>query len=292
MGIKQRISLSSAVPLAFLVLLSLILSYNYWTEFSSAKKNSALFELTSASLNLVHELQKERGMSAGFVGSGGRKFVKALPEQREEVDKRIEALKEVLKGRSFSREVQESLQTILTELERLTSIRQEVDGLSIPVARVVKFYTSINNDLIGLIASAAKNTSDVQLASRILALKHFSYAKDLEGIKRALVSVIFSRNRLERDILARYKEVEGREEAFLTSFRDVSPPEYLSAYEKVTGRQEFISALELERLALTKESDYGVDPERWFEVQTGKINLLKELEDYMLSDIHSLVLSI
>jgi len=253
MGIRQRVFLSSAVPLTF---------------------------------------QKERGMSAGFLASRGNKFASSLPQQRNAVDEKVEALGSMLRGRNLSEELRESLQTILTELERLNSVREEVDSLSVPVARVVKFYTSINNDLIGLVALAAKNTSDVQLASRILALKHFSYAKDLEGIKRALVSVIFAKNKLDTDMLARYKEVDGKEEAYLTSFMDVSPPEYVSAYRKTAEREEFVSALELERLILSKDGNYGVDPERWFEVQTRKIDLLKELEDYMLSDIHTLVLSI
>jgi methyl-accepting chemotaxis protein len=42
--------------------------------------------------NLVHELQRERGMSAGFLGSKGTKFATELPEQRKASDATLEHL--------------------------------------------------------------------------------------------------------------------------------------------------------------------------------------------------------
>ncbi len=38
---------------------------------------------------MVHETQKERGASAGFIGSKGEKFIQELPKQRLLTDKRI-----------------------------------------------------------------------------------------------------------------------------------------------------------------------------------------------------------
>jgi len=49
----------------------------------------ATVELAVAMGNLVHELQKERGMSAGFLSSHGKKFAARLPQQRQLVDQRL-----------------------------------------------------------------------------------------------------------------------------------------------------------------------------------------------------------
>ena len=43
--------------------------------------------------NLVHELQKERGMTAGFLGSKGTKFADKILIQRQQVDARLEEFK-------------------------------------------------------------------------------------------------------------------------------------------------------------------------------------------------------
>ena len=44
---------------------------------------SAVSEVAVASSALVHELQKERGLSAGFIGSRGEKFRAELEKQRQ-----------------------------------------------------------------------------------------------------------------------------------------------------------------------------------------------------------------
>ncbi len=47
---------------------------------------------------VVHEMQKERGMSAGFIASKGDKFAQQLPAQRKATDDKQAALAGVLKS--------------------------------------------------------------------------------------------------------------------------------------------------------------------------------------------------
>ena len=56
-----------------------------------------LTELSVVYSELVHELQKERGMTAGFLGSGGTQFASKLKNQRQDTDKK-RTKKTVLKG--------------------------------------------------------------------------------------------------------------------------------------------------------------------------------------------------
>lgn len=52
-------------------------------------KLTKMTELSIKISSLVHELQKERGVSAGYIGSGGNSFKDKLSHQRAETDKRI-----------------------------------------------------------------------------------------------------------------------------------------------------------------------------------------------------------
>ena len=47
-----------------------------------------LAKLSVVYSNLVHELQKDRGMTAGFRGSKGTKFGKNLQQQRQNTDQK------------------------------------------------------------------------------------------------------------------------------------------------------------------------------------------------------------
>ncbi len=289
MTIKQRVAVASGVPLVFMLLLATFLSWKFWNSYRIDENIKSIVELTVVSSHLVHELQKERGMSAGFIGSSGRKFGKSLREQRAETDKRLKAFMDFINKAKLPKEVRRALEKLTPELQRISEVRRSVDSLGIDKIEVVKFYTNINNSLINLLGTAIHGAENIHIAARILAIKEFSSAKDLEGIKRALLSVIFAQDRLERDMLMRYADINGREEAFLSSFKSVAPKEYLKRYAEVISKEEFQEALKLEKLITQKVWGYGVDPEHWFAVQTKKINLLKDMEDFMLADTEGTV---
>jgi methyl-accepting chemotaxis protein len=267
---------------------SSVLSVNLWFKYSSADRIIDLSNLTYVALNLVHELQKERGMSAGFVGSGGKKFKTKLPQQRNKVDERLKDFLKLIEKSTYSQRVK----TVFENLENIESMRARVDELSVNRAEVVRFYTEINEGLIGLIGTLVKEAQDTEVATRIVALKEFSSAKDLAGIKRALLSVAFARDSMDKELLKSYMEINGKEKAFLKSFRDIAPELYIKRFDDIKKSEEFAEAEGLERLALSREGNYGIDAEHWFEVQTRRIDLLKKMEDFMLEDVKTLALEI
>ena len=63
---------------------------------SGFEKTRHLVELSESVSKLVHETQKERGMSSGFLSSGGTKFADKLPAQRVKSDKGFEELARVV----------------------------------------------------------------------------------------------------------------------------------------------------------------------------------------------------
>ena len=77
--------------LALLALPSLFISIIYGGMFVHNKYQTrqqltlimSLTELAVTNSAFVHELQKERGMSAGFIGSQGNAFKDNLPQQRQ-----------------------------------------------------------------------------------------------------------------------------------------------------------------------------------------------------------------
>jgi len=104
-------SLLSAVPLRLRLLMLLffpILGLLYFSANSVWEKSQTLNELRAMqeitdmavkSSAVIHEAQKERGMSAGFLASGGAKFGAELPQQRKETDKRIVEIARIESGR-------------------------------------------------------------------------------------------------------------------------------------------------------------------------------------------------
>ena len=142
MGIRQKLLLLIVPP----ILLALVLEGQRLSQLISGKKElqdvQILVEFTSLNSALAHELQKERGMSAGFLGSGGKKFADRLPQQRQQADQFREqwsrAVKETTELSRYAK-VAAGNEEIARRLQQLDSIRQQVSSQQAKLADVLAF---------------------------------------------------------------------------------------------------------------------------------------------------------
>ncbi|MGR5145072.1 nitrate- and nitrite sensing domain-containing protein [Photobacterium alginatilyticum] len=90
---KMQFSVKTKLMILIIpILVALILStgtqiLEAHTLTTSANNISHLVKLSAYSSQLVHELQKERGYSAGFIGSNGKNFSSKLKPQQNTTDK-------------------------------------------------------------------------------------------------------------------------------------------------------------------------------------------------------------
>ena len=80
-NVKQKLLLLLIAPLSALILFEGLNIQRHYQDLNSMAHVVDLAELSGINSELAHELQKERGMSAGYLGSGGRNFVNELIEQ-------------------------------------------------------------------------------------------------------------------------------------------------------------------------------------------------------------------
>ncbi|HJP37235.1 MAG TPA: nitrate- and nitrite sensing domain-containing protein [Gammaproteobacteria bacterium] len=91
-SIKKKLTLLLLTPLVGLLFFSGKGTLEHSATVSDTKQLQTLSELSVNLSGLVHELQKERGASAGYLGSKGEKFGKELTAQHKEADSKNEAL--------------------------------------------------------------------------------------------------------------------------------------------------------------------------------------------------------
>ncbi|HID02764.1 MAG TPA: hypothetical protein EYP18_06100, partial [Desulfobacterales bacterium] len=96
--VEEKMNVLKNLSLKFKILLIVILPLSAYlcvsgsallAEYKQFKSYNAIYKLSLLSnniSNLVHELQKERGASAGFLGSKGKKFGDKLSDQRRDTD--------------------------------------------------------------------------------------------------------------------------------------------------------------------------------------------------------------
>lgn len=92
MSIKSKLLLVLGLVMGFLIFNMVQMSYESLSEKKRLAQTMTLIELSEKLSLFIHETQKERGMSAGFLGSSGKKFGDTLVSQRSLTDKTLKEL--------------------------------------------------------------------------------------------------------------------------------------------------------------------------------------------------------
>ncbi len=289
--IGVRVWLAFVVPVAGLLWFSLGAVVDEQRTMAEMRSLSELAEVGSKASALVHELQKERGASAGFIGARGGAFAEVIEGQRDKTDRQLAVLKGALGaigsgrlGVSFT----DTAARAVAGVERLPEVRKKVSALEMDVADMASFYTAAINDLLGVITVMGVSSSDARVSTAIAALVDFITGKERMGLERAMGSAGFSVGKFSPAIHQRFIELSAEQKTLLDRFRPRATPEQVAFFEKtVTGP----AVAEVERMrGIARRSPEtgdtgGIDGKYWFDAMTAKIDLMKVVEDRITSDL-------
>lgn len=231
---------------------------------------------------VVHELQKERGASAGFIGAKGGAFASPLDAQRRETDAAIGRLRDTLAAfdaKAYGADFVRRLEAQRSRLGELAGVRTKVSDFSMPMGEMAGWYTTTIGGLLDVIGTMGTLSQDADITRSITAYIAFLQAKERAGIERAMGSNGFSAGAFAPAVYQRYVGLIAEQTAFQSLFRAFAAPELISALDGV------LAAKEVDRMrAIALESPQtgstgGVAGADWFKTITAKIDGLKGVED-------------
>ncbi|MGN7611434.1 nitrate- and nitrite sensing domain-containing protein [Magnetococcales bacterium HHB-1] len=256
---------------------------------TAAERVQDLVQLAKYTNSVVHESQKERGMSAGFLSSKGEKFGQELRDQRQRHDTKITNLKTFVAKfdtQDVDDKLSEELRTIMTRLTERQSIRQGVDSQSLGLKKVLTYYTHNNRLLIDLSSRIKDFSTDNTLTSLALEFYNLQSAKERAGIERAVLASAFSTQMITPAQYARLIKLVTEQETFLTVLKMAAPHRNVENLTMALNRSAVKEAESMRSMALKAGMSGGMatlngNPKTWWRVQTEKINILKQQEDLL-----------
>lgn len=279
MTIRSKILLLSFFPIATLL-------YFVWHEAGEwlelkdnlQKKYEQVVKSEGLSM-IVHELQKERGESSGFLASGGLKGFDRLSEQRMETDRSIKKLEALVQEKSKD-------PVDLTAFDGLAMMRTQVNDLKTTPARSEEYYTAKIATLISEMLSIANSNRTGETKNDFLAHTHILYAKENLGQIRAMLYALFTAKRFEGYTIERLGALKGSYDLNIRFFLNEAPDDVKKIYaDRFKGPAVKTTMDMIETAFLNfKDDRFEVDPDVWFDSATSVINILKEIEYYCLSD--------
>ncbi|MCP4412314.1 MAG: hypothetical protein GY808_07075 [Gammaproteobacteria bacterium] len=242
-------------------------------SYNSASESKSIIELAVKINAVVHELQKERGASAGFISSNGSQFADILTKQRQETDTKIQQLFQYLQDASS-----EFAQSYAIKFN-LSSFRKQIDALEPSTEDVVNYYSGINKRLIDNISFFSTKPADKTIRNNMNSLVLFITAKERVGVERAILSGVFAKNEFTDNFKSRFVALMKIQDTVLNLFQNTANIDFQTLLKDVKKSNSFVEVNRMRRIALEKNSDFNVDANYWFKTITKKINSLKIIED-------------
>jgi len=285
MKLAQKLALIVMIPVTLMIGFALVSSVSGYSLLKTTQQLEAMTSLGIHASGLVHELQKERGMTAGFLGSKGTKFVQELPKQRQATEKKEDELKKFLHDfdtKNMNDRFKSGLQDALNHLQLITQKRSAVDAQTIQLKDALDYYTGINGAFLSLISEMSAVSSNGELAIMTAAYANYLQGKERAGIERAVLTNVFAKNSFG-NLFNKFMALVTTQTNYTHVFLSLAKNEDIAFY-KETVKGKFIDETErMRKVAQEKAStgNFGIDSTYWFQMQTGKINLLKKVEDHL-----------
>lgn len=237
--------------------------------------------------NLVHQLQRERGYSAGYLASKGRNFVNELPTQHKETNQFVSPV--LNDTADLAADHAESYAKMLEEIAEVDAIREQVLSRTIETSDVVSFYTALIHDLLAVSHHIEKGDSHggIQALAEIRTL--VAAAKEKAGLERAAGATGLG-SKFTLPLHNRFVKLLGAQQGLLEE-ADILLHE-LQMENKIYASEHFQSieaARSIINNGLDSEDYKGLTAQEWFNISTAWIDHLRRIETELeqISEIES-----
>lgn len=292
MSIKNKIRVISIFPLVFIIILSFYININTYQKVSQLHDMKHLATLNTKISSLLHETQKERGLSFSFIGSNGQKFKENLETQRkftDEIFKEFSKILEELDKTQYSRNSEIIITTVLKEFSNIQSIRSDISNLKIEASKALAFYTNINSKLLDFVALTTTKLEKEEVVRTLIGYYNFLMAKERAGIERAIGSNTFAAKKFAPGVYEKYIGLVYEQRLFIDGFLKYSTEENTNLYKELINQPVINELNEMSKILLSygenKEVNLEVDPTVWFAKMTEKINILKKVDDHISNEM-------
>ena len=290
MKFRNKLIVLLLFPLAGLLFFSQAWIVEQFGRVDDLKKLSELSDLSVSIADLIHEAQKERGLTSGFLGANGAVFAENLAIQRKNTDSRVKFLKGKISSYKIhdqGKGISKDLKSIENKLKNLSSVRARASEHQISTVEAIEFYASMNSDMFKVIEYLTQMSADPVLVKTSAAYVSLLRGKEQAGLERAVLTSTFANDAFGEGMLLRFNSLVAVQDTYFSVAMSLVTSGHRNHFRARMTKPVAAEVQRIRDLAIAKAATggFGVDAMEWFNVMTDKIDLLKEMEDRLANDI-------
>jgi len=282
-NLKVKILSLLIFPIFLILGFSAYIGLESFITLQESKKLEQLTNLAPDISALIHELQKERGISAVYLGGkGGQVAVKKLTSQKLDTNTKYEMFKIAMAdfpkanyGSKFLRAIEDSESRLLN----LSKFRDKVSENKIKGSEMAKYYTQTIASLLTIVGEMAGLSTNSDVTNYIAKYITLIQAKEYAGQERAMGGIGFGLGKFSHNIYNKFIGLINKQDALLVVFNMYATKEEKEFYKSTLAGSDTDEVSRMRTVAIAGQNIESVGGSYWFDTITKKINKLKVIED-------------
>ncbi|MFC6014413.1 nitrate- and nitrite sensing domain-containing protein [Nocardia lasii] len=288
--ISGQLARISAVSLVLvLVLLGLTVS----TQVGAYRRSGETVDAVAVALaaqDLVHQVQRERGLSNGLLG-GDLRLRDSVVEQRASTDV---ALRELSALVATDPPGAQQVRSALGHLVQVAPIRSRIDNRTATRQAAFQFYTD-GIDALNRLSLGLDQARDPAVRHGLQALYALGDAKEYAARERGFLNGVFAAAEFAPGEYVQFLDIRAARNAALTEFARDATAAQQARLDAALGGENALRATELENIAIA--STLGplvepVDPAVWWERMTAVIDEQRTVAQVIGDDVRARALDL
>lgn len=265
-------------------------------ELASLERFLQMGQLVLSIGNLIHTLQRERGASNVFLGSGGMRFSAELStlvadsrERQQVFEQDLTAIRPMLLSHPANGRLLTGLAAALHGLETLDQIRDLVRRQAMTPVDAIQGYIDRIQHLISVVFEAAETVADPAIAGVLVAMVNLIQGKEMAGQERAAGSLGFSRGGFDQALSQHMVHLIDAQERHFEVFARFADRDSIALWKQGHEADWLEQICQLRGLACSVGRYKSLEPglaDRWFALVSARIDHLKTVEDCLEQHFH------
>lgn len=263
----------------------------YYRNLQVALKINKITQVSTLASKLVHELQKERGLTAGYLASGKQKFVTELREQRQATDSKVNELKNLLTKIQIEKVKELKELNIISKLSFIKQLREMIDNNQITALETISELTSLIKFFIQINRINMDNSLELpELYTQTKVLYTFTQIKENYGQLRANINRIATADSVDYNGYQNVSRLYYNINLLKNEFDIYAMEKYLVYWENLNKQEAFEKVSKTIEKVLQNFGKKGlsISPIEWFQNATTYIDDLAVIEGDLLTDNYNL----
>jgi len=282
--LKSKLLIPTIAITIILFLLGTILIISQYKQRVNLVKLKDKVIVSSKISELVHSIQKERGLSSGYAITYRGKFQKEVYLQRNITDEKIEEFEKIVKSVN-SEDFKLYIKNALQKIEKINQIREEVNSKKLNSLEIIKKYTEINNLLNNILVYIIKKSNIPNITQNLISYSYIITLKEFTGIERALGISLLSKLRDSDGLYYEYlnsKALEKESEKMFLKYASANIKTYYISKQKKRIDDEIAKIRAIIKDKVKHVRIVGTT--NWFFVMSTKINIYQDTIKFIKED--------